>query len=98
MAKNPSPAFFAIIQNYAACDPYLIKVALSYCQLICEKFGEQAVRSILVENTLGYYIESLASKYSENEELVQMVNAFMDKYLYQDENIGAELAAFDELQ
>ncbi len=40
---NPSSAFFDVISNYMAYDPYTVMVAISFCSLICEKYGSEAV-------------------------------------------------------
>lgn len=47
IAKDPTIPFYKVLQNYDKCDPYLIKIALSYCCLICEKYRETAVSNII---------------------------------------------------
>lgn len=74
-------AFFNVFERYDACDPYLIKIALSFCSLICEKYGEPAIKAIQ-ECGIAEMIENVKYKYSENEELVQMVDSLLDKYIY----------------
>ncbi len=53
---------------YLDCDPYLLKVAISYCSLICEKIGQEAIR-ILVQNGTTEQIENVQYKFSGNVEL-----------------------------
>jgi len=49
MSKDPSPAFFGVLKNYFSCDPYLLKIAISYCSLLCEKYGDQALKTMQQE-------------------------------------------------
>ncbi len=39
MVSDPAPAFFGVLKNYFSCDPYLLKLAISFCSLFCLKFG-----------------------------------------------------------
>ncbi|CDW78857.1 importin subunit alpha-2-like [Stylonychia lemnae] len=81
MSKNPSQAFFQVLQNYFTCDPYLLKVSISFCSLICEKYPEQAIKLIQQEN-ISEMIENIQYKYEQNPELVQLSSSFLEKYIY----------------
>ncbi|TNV80522.1 hypothetical protein FGO68_gene17177 [Halteria grandinella] len=89
MPRNPQEAFFTMLNHYETCDPYTLQVVVSFCTLICEKYGEEAVQSIIASNTVEM-IENIKYKYSENAQLVAMVNSLLDTYIYKQGNEGFE--------
>lgn len=68
IAKHPETVFIDVLQNYETHDPYTLKIALSFLSLICEKYGEPAIKSI-VETGVADMIENVRYKFSENLEL-----------------------------
>ena len=65
ISKHPETVFIDVLQNYETHDPYTLKIALSFLSLICEKFGDQAVHSI-VDTGVSDMIENVRYKFSEN--------------------------------
>ena len=39
MPRNPQEAFFSMLSRCETCDPYTLQVAISFCTLLCEKYG-----------------------------------------------------------
>ena len=82
MARNPQQAFFDTLLNYQVFDPYTLKVAISFCSLACEKYGQPAAESMVAQN-LPEMIDSMASAFAGNEELVTLAQSLLETYLYQ---------------
>ena len=80
LQQDPSQAFFSVLQHYQDYDPYMLKIAISYCSLICEKLKETAVRQIIREE-VNERIDNISSRYCDNEELVQLCQTFLDTYI-----------------
>ena len=81
ISYHPESVFIDVLQNYQNHDPYTLKISISFLSLICEKFGEQAVQSI-VQTGVAEMIENVIYKFSENQELCAMVNSLLETYIY----------------
>ena len=81
MMRNPTEAFFKMLQGYEICDPYTLQICLSYCSLICEKLGETGAKSI-IDSGVAEFIENIKCKFNENQVFVQMVDSLLDTYIY----------------
>eukprot|EP00347_Sterkiella_histriomuscorum_P013623 403364010 len=100
MQKDPSSAFFSVLKNYFSSDPYLLKIAISYCSLICEKYPDIAIKLIFTEG-ISEMIENIQYKFENNQELVMLSSSFLEKFIYSqshdsdlpldDNNINAQL-------
>lgn len=82
MARNPQQAFFDTILNYQAFDPYTLKVAISFCSLACEKYGQPAAEGMVSYN-IPEMVENIASTFAGNQELVALAQSLLETYLYQ---------------
>lgn len=65
MARNPQQAFFEAIHNYQGFDPYTLKVAISFCSLACEKYGQPAAEGMVAQN-IPEMIDCIASAFTGN--------------------------------
>lgn len=72
-----------MLSRYDLCEPYLIKIAISFCSIICVQCGPDAIQSI-ISSGIAEQIENVAHVYRENDELVHMVNSLMEEYIYKD--------------
>lgn len=43
MHYSPQQAFFNVLSRYDLCEPYLIKIAISFCSIICVQCGPDAI-------------------------------------------------------
>lgn len=89
MGSDPAPAFFGVLKNYFSCDPYLLKLAISFCSVYCQKYGMPAIKIILQES-ISEMIENIQYKFADNTELVQIAKDFLEKNIYVHEEIGIE--------
>jgi len=103
--NNPELGFFEVLRNYHLFDPYHLKVAVSFCSLICEKYGQQAIESIYKAGIVEM-IENIKYKFGdENRELTMLVDSLLETYLYssgaqeeQEEQAMLELAMQQAMQ
>ena len=59
----------------------MLKVAISFCSLICEKYPESAVK-LMQQQGITEMIENIQYKFEENEELVKISASFLEKFIY----------------
>jgi len=87
MQFNPLKSYIDILNNYYNCDPYLLQVAISFCSLICEKYGQEAIQTI-INSGVCEMIENIQYKYAqENETLSKLAYSFIETYIYSNESL-----------
>lgn len=89
MQFNPLKSYIDILNNYYNCDPYLLQVGISFLSLICEKYGQEAIQTI-INSGVTEMIENIQYKYAqENNTLSKLAESFIETYIYSHESLQA---------